>query len=139
MLTLILNETGRGVGAGNATGVPGYVLGPNEVECTAEQYARPAAWMLKGGKLVAAPDQAPPAEPIADVTSAQAKIQLLRASFLVPVKESVAALGGEIEIWFNDARTWQRANPHVVNLGTQLGLSSDEIDDLFRAAAKIDA
>lgn len=54
MLTLILDDSGRGIGRGSAADVPGYVLGANEVACSEEQYAEPTAWMLKGKKLVAA-------------------------------------------------------------------------------------
>jgi hypothetical protein len=74
-----------------------------------------------------------------EVTSAQAKIQLSRAKFLPAVKASVEAIGGEVEIWFTDARTWQRNNPHVNEIGAGLNLSASEIDDLFRAAAQIAA
>lgn len=77
--------------------------------------------------------------PVPDVSSAQAKIQLSRAKFLPAVKETVAALGGEVEIWFTDARAWQRNNPHVNEIGAGLNLTPSEIDDLFREAAKIDA
>lgn len=97
-------------------------------------------WSAKTDGTYAAPATVEPGPaPVPDVTSAQAKIQLLRASFLVPVQEAVKAIGGETEIWFNDARTWQRNNPHVVEIGAGLNLKPAEIDDLFRAAALIDA
>jgi len=138
MLTLLLDETGRGIGRSDATGVPGYTPGPSEVECTPEQYADPLAWMRNAnGVLIPAP---PLPEPVpAAVSSAQAKIQLMRAEYFEPVKNSVEAIGGEVLIWFTDARTWQRSNPHVLEIGKGLGLSSGEIDALFREAAKIDA
>ncbi|PIK74807.1 hypothetical protein [Methylobacterium frigidaeris] len=101
-----------------------------------------------GTYLVTAPDRleaalrAPhPVAPLAlpDVSSAQAKIQLARAGLLPAVKSAVAAAGTEVEIWFSDARTWQRGNPYVAALGAALGLSAGEIDDLFRQAAAIAA
>jgi hypothetical protein len=74
------------------------------------------------------------------VTSAQAKIQLKRAGFLKAAREAVDALDDEeIQIWFNEARTWQRNNAHVNEIAAALGISSDETDELFREAAKIDA
>lgn len=76
-------------------------------------------------------------ESIPDVTAAQAKIQLLRVGFLTPVKEAVAAIGGEVEIWFEYAGVWQRNNPHVAEIGETL-FSASEIDDLFRAARLIE-
>ncbi|TXN33889.1 hypothetical protein [Methylobacterium sp. WL19] len=96
-------------------------------------------WLVDEDGAYSAPEAPAPAEIIPDVSSAQAKIQLSRASFLVPVKAAVEALGGEAEIWFTDARTWQRNNPYVAELGGVVGLSPTEIDDLFREAAKIDA
>lgn len=93
-------------------------------------------WLLENDSFTA-PAAAP--APITDVSSAQAKIQLSRSGFLLPVKASVEAIGGEVEIWFTDARTWQRNNPHVIEIGAGLTLSPAEIDDLFREAAKIDA
>jgi len=84
-------------------------------------------------------DTAPAPLPVPDVSSAQAKIQLSRAKFLSAVKDTVAEIGGEVEIWFTDARTWQRNNPHVNEIWAGLNLSPAEIDNLFREAAKIDA
>jgi hypothetical protein len=94
-------------------------------------------WLFDGSDF-AAPPVSPETVP-SEVSSAQAKIQLSRAGFLPAVKATVEAMGGEVEIWFTDARVWQRNNPHVVEIGTGLHLSSDEIDGLFRDAAKIDA
>lgn len=97
-------------------------------------------WLLQEDGSFSAPEPAEiQPDPIPDVSSAQAKIQLSRANFLLPVKASVEAIGGEVEIWFTDARTWQRNNPHVIEIGAGLSLSPSEIDDLFREAAKIDA
>ncbi|WP_182179340.1 hypothetical protein [Methylobacterium radiotolerans] len=80
------------------------------------------------------------------VTKAQAKIQLRRTpgaedgkTLLDDVKAAVAAAGGEVEIWFEDAQTWERQNPYVLQLGGSLDLSEQQIDELFIAAAKIAA
>jgi hypothetical protein len=96
-------------------------------------------WIANEDGSYVAPEPTPASNVVPDVSSAQAKIQLSRVGFLLPVKASVEAIGGETEIWFTDARTWQRNNPHVIEVGAGLGLSSEEIDGLFREAAKIDA
>lgn len=72
MLTLLLDETGRGIGRGDATAVPGYVLGTNEIEATPEQYADPTAWILKGKKLV--PAQPLPVAPTRPVITYKADL-----------------------------------------------------------------
>ncbi|KIU36509.1 hypothetical protein SR39_06085 [Methylobacterium radiotolerans] len=80
------------------------------------------------------------------VTKAQAKIQLrrtpgsadgktLRDDVVAAVKEA----GGEVEIWFDDAQTWERSNPYVGSLSSGLKLSSEQVDELFIEAAKIAA
>lgn len=77
----------------------------------------------------------------ASVSSAQAKIALKRAGYLTAVKHVIDALGDEeIEIWFTDAREWERSNPHVLAVAAQVGLADPtHVDDLFRMAALIRA
>jgi hypothetical protein len=104
-------------------------------------------WALKKGVLTAPP--APPEPPLSapsTVSSAQAKIQLLRTpgsadgkTLLDDVRAAVEAAGGEVEIWFTDARSWDRANPYVAQLGKSLKLKAADIDALFSAAAQIAA
>ncbi|AWN43177.1 hypothetical protein [Methylobacterium durans] len=72
------------------------------------------------------------------VTRAQAKIALHRTGLLDMVKTAVEA-DPEVQIWFDDASTWERQNPHVIDLGEQLLGGAAEIDALFIEAAKIAA
>ncbi|KTS09741.1 hypothetical protein SB2_11850 [Methylobacterium radiotolerans] len=80
------------------------------------------------------------------VTKAQAKIQLRRTpgsaegkTMLDDVVAAVKVAGGEVEIWFDDAQTWERANPYVAALSGPDGLklTSDQVDELFIEASKI--
>ncbi|GJE27938.1 hypothetical protein [Methylobacterium organophilum] len=128
--------TGRGIGS-SQTSVPGYEPHEHEVPCTLEQFAAPKAWMLQDGALVPAPAEPPPVP--GAVSSVQAQIQLLRIGLLAQVKALVAEGTDEVKLWFDKASSWQRTNPYVVQIGTTLGLTSTEIDDLFRAAALIEA
>jgi hypothetical protein len=105
-------------------------------------------WLTSdGGKTFQAPTAPEPENVVpASVTSAQAKIQLLRSpgsttgkSLLDDVKSAVDAASGEVEIWFTDARTWERSNPYVAQLGKSLKLKASDIDALFVAAAQIAA
>lgn len=87
------------------------------------------------------PAPAPPAPPVPDVSRAQARLQLHRAGLLKGVEAAIAAAGGEVAIWYADAATWRRANPYIAQIGAALTppLTAGDIDDLFRAAALIDA
>lgn len=80
------------------------------------------------------------------VSSAQAKIQCLRTpgaetgkTLLDDITAAVQGAGGEAEIWFTEARTWERDNPYVANLSTGLKLKPADVDQLFIAAAQIAA
>jgi hypothetical protein len=102
-------------------------------------------WIANADGSFSAPP-APAAIVPSSVTSAQAKIQLLRTpgsatgkTLLDDVTAAVQAKGGEINIWFTDARTWDRNNPYVAQLGSSLKLNAATIDGLFTAAAQISA
>lgn len=85
------------------------------------------------------PAPPPPAGPVPDVTSVQAKIQLARSGRLAAVKDAVLKASDEAQLWYSDARTWQRQNAYVIEIGAAIGLSFDEMDLLFRDAATIQA
>jgi len=64
MHTLIFDpETGIGFARGQYDHIP--ILGPHEVECTAEQWTIPEKWALKKGKIVEAPILPPSREELA--------------------------------------------------------------------------
>lgn len=89
-------------------------------------------------KALATPEPAPVP---ASVTRAQAKIALFRTGHLDAVKVLVQEAGGEVQLWFDEATTWERQNPNVLALGGPNGLklTDAEIDDLFVLAAQIQA
>ncbi|EIM25762.1 hypothetical protein [Microvirga lotononidis] len=72
------------------------------------------------------------------VTAAQAKIALFNGGLLDQVKAVVAAHPYEIvRIWFADANNWERGNPYVQALGVEIGLTDEQMDELFVQASKI--
>jgi hypothetical protein len=78
-----------------------------------------------------------PIDPPADaawVWRVQAKIALSRAKLLPQVEAAVAAIGGEVAIWYADALTWRRNDPNVAGVALLLNLTDEQIDDLFAAA-----
>lgn len=81
-----------------------------------------------------------PVAPIpSSVTPAQGRIALLRAGLLANVKALVAIAGedSELGIWWDFATVWERQNSNVLAFAAQLGLTSDQVDQLFIEAATI--
>lgn len=76
------------------------------------------------------------------VTMRQARLTLLAAGLLDDVETVLASMEGDegkaarIE-WDYSSEVW-RNKPFVISLGTQLGLSDEQLDNLFIEAAKID-
>lgn len=84
---------------------------------------------------------APPAESnVPEVVSRfQARAALLQAG-LLSVAETAIANGDPIQqLAWADAQEFRRASPTVAAIGAALGLSEADIDDLFIAAAAIEA
>lgn len=73
-----------------------------------------------------------------EVTRAQAKVALLRAGKLVATQTAVASIGGEAQLWWDEALTFSRANKWVLSLGPVIGMTPDQLDALFIAAAGIE-
>lgn len=96
-------------------------------------------WALNDAGELFAPPSFTPIASIPDVSSAQAKIQLRRAGLRDKVDAAIAKADGEVQDWYSDARTWQRSNPYVSQIGKVVGLKDSDIDALFFAASKIAA
>ena len=73
----------------------------------------------------------------ASVTRLQGRLELLRAGLLTQLESAVAAAGDDTAIWYADAQTWQRTDPHVIALASALSLAPAQVDALFVAAAAI--
>lgn len=87
-----------------------------------------------------APYEPPPVEPPfpSVVSASQAKIALFNAGYLDDVEAVVAAHPYRIvQIWFTDANTWERGNPYVQAIGAEIGLTDEQMDELFIAASLI--
>ncbi|KAA0970797.1 hypothetical protein FPY71_09995 [Aureimonas fodinaquatilis] len=95
-----------------------------------------------GEKPVEYVPPAPEPIPVTEVTMRQAKIQLSRAGILTQADAAIQSMPGqqgeEARIEWQYATTLRRAHPLVDALGSQLGLSVEQIDELFEAAALID-
>lgn len=86
--------------------------------------------------LPAEPEPAPP-----EVTMFQARAVLLQAGLFDAVDAAMQALGNRSVEW----QAWEYANhftrhgPLVNAMAHSLGLTDAQVDDMFRAAAKIEA
>jgi hypothetical protein len=77
----------------------------------------------------------PPTVPF-EVSRGQALMALHKAGLLPTVRARVATHDlEEVRIWFDNATKWQRHNPYVLAISTELGLDEVAVDNLFLAAA----
>jgi len=72
------------------------------------------------------------------ITPLQGRIALKRANLLDAVEPAIVQANGETQIWWEYSTLWHRTHPVLNALGTSLGLSSEQIDDLFRVAGAIE-
>lgn len=110
---------------GTTTSVPGVLAVLTEAEYAAAWDAELAA---RRGKVI--------------VTARQARLALLQAGLLDQVADAIAAIHDPAQreaagIEWEYATEVKRLHPWVVALGSGLGLSDSEIDDLFAVAATL--
>lgn len=86
----------------------------------------------------------PPAQPYVpqQVTIAQGKASLIMAGLWQDVLDAVEAIEDPVEkalaeVGLNDATHWERSSPMLNMLATALGLSEEDLDDLFIQASQI--
>ncbi|MCK1742170.1 hypothetical protein IVA80_15200 [Bradyrhizobium sp. 139] len=71
------------------------------------------------------------------VTPRQARLALLGAGLLDQVESTVTAAGGATYITWGYATEFLRSDPLIVQIGASLGLTDQQIDDLFRTASTL--
>lgn len=87
---------------------------------------------VEDGKLVLRPEQIHP------VTSAQAKHALYNAGLLDDVEALISGNDYRpMNIWFAGASNWTRDHAYVQAMALELGLSDEQVDELFKAAGKL--
>ncbi len=78
------------------------------------------------------------APPPVIVSSAQAVEALDRAGLLDAVEAAIAAHPlRSVRNWYERANVWERGHAYVQALGAEIGLTDEQIDALFIAAAKL--
>jgi len=90
-----------------------------------------------GGIILSAVWVNPPPPPVPfSVPAVNAKLALAQAGYHSTVEAIIAQADEEAQIWWSDATVFQRDHPMVATFGAALGLTSAQIDDLFRLAAE---
>lgn len=69
------------------------------------------------------------------VTPRQAKLALLNAGLLDQAEVAAHEAGKAAQIEWEYAQSFERTNPLIADIGSALGLTEEQIDDLFRDAA----
>ena len=102
-------------------------------------YAEYQKWLAEGN----APEPAdpPPVPVITSVTMRQARLALLQQGLLTQVNNAVASIpgaqGDAVRIEWEFSNTVERNRPFVQALAESLGLTPQQIDDLFTLAATL--
>lgn len=97
------------------------------------------AFGINGGQITVTPTWVNiPPEPVpALVSSMQAKLALAAAGLFDGVEAYMSTAPTMVKIYWKDARDFHRDHPQLVQLSDGLGMTSAQVDDLFRAASKI--
>jgi hypothetical protein len=101
-------------------------------------------WSYEDG--VFTPPPGPPPEEILAVERArmvvsrfQAKAALLQAGLLDQVSAALADADPVAQLAWAEAVEFRRMSPTILGLAATIGLTDEQLDDLFRAAAEIEA
>lgn len=95
-------------------------------------------WTEDGPLAVAVPEPQP--EPIPQVVSRmQARIALFNAGLLPAVEAAVAQASPFVQMAWQDAQEFRRTSQTISALKAAVGLTDEQLDQLFRDAALIEA
>lgn len=79
-----------------------------------------------------------PAKPVPDrVTPRQIRLALTAAGLRTTVEQAVAAGNQDLKDWWEYALDIERNNALIVSMSEQLGMTSEQVDDLFKLAATL--
>lgn len=71
------------------------------------------------------------------VSRFQARVAMLDAGILADVEASLAGAGVLAQMAWAEATEFRRNSPMIAEIAAGLGLSPEQVDDLFRAAAAV--
>lgn len=96
-------------------------------------------WDVVDGEPVAPVPSAPVVTIPDRVSRFQARAALMQAGLLAQAEAAVAQAGPLAQLAWNDAAEFRRSSPTMNALAPALGLTAEQIDALFIAAAQIEA
>ncbi len=139
MLYAFFNQEGRVDTAHNDNTV--LQLPEGAVELTEKQFDERFDLRLVGGALVVDPLPPPPPRVPQSVTMRQARLALLQTGKLAAVNSAIASMPGEAgdaaRIEWEFSSIVERNRPYVQQIAVGLGMSSQQLDDLFTLAATL--
>ena len=96
------------------------------------------ALKLMGSARLPTDDPAAPQPVPAKVSRMQAKQALLAAGLLATVDGAIASSGdAALQLYWAEASDFHRDHPALMAMTAALGMTPEQVDDLFRAAALI--
>lgn len=72
------------------------------------------------------------------ITPLQGRLSLKRAGLLEAVESAIVTANGETQIWWEYATIWHRNHSLLNALAASLGLTSEQVDELFVVAGAIE-
>lgn len=96
-------------------------------------YAAYLTWLAEGN--TPEPYVAPPPAPVTCITSRQARLALNAAGLLPTVNAAVAASSEQVKIEWEYAQELERDWPTLLALSVELGLTTEQVDELFLQAS----
>ena len=92
-------------------------------------------WLAAGNEIE--PYEAPLPPPVTVVTPRQARLALHAAGMLETVEAAIAASDKPTQVTWEYAIEFRRDDPLINSLGTQLGLTPQQIDQFFATASQL--
>jgi hypothetical protein len=89
-------------------------------------------------ELIIAPYNPPaPPPPVTQITMRQCRLQLLSVGLLDDVETLITQADKAVQIEWEYATTVQRDSELVVTIGSELGLTEQDIDQMFKSASAL--
>ena len=112
-----------------------FTASPDDVE----EHGRTLYALVKDEAAPYVEPEPTPAPVPQSVSRFQARAALLQAGLLPQAEAAISNAGELAQLAWADAQHFKRSSPLLTLMAIDLGLTADQLDDLFRAAALIEA